>query len=155
LRLAAAEAGSVDDVGAPLENGTKKLRVLGGIVLEIRILNQDDTPGRLGEATAQGGSFPPVTVLEYYDDVLMLRELRHDVLRPVRGAVVDDDQLFGYVRREHTADDGADRPCFVVDGHDDRQRLHRTGPPKLPRTWWMYSCEASLMPELFAQMLVF
>jgi hypothetical protein len=130
----AREARAVDDVGLALEDRRQELRIVAGVVLEIRVLDQHDVPGRLREAAPEGGALPLVGLLVVDPDLVLLvsspeaprlRELGLEpaevVPRAVRGAIVDDDDLLGDGDRLDALQDLGERETLVVDGDDDGQ----------------------------------
>ncbi len=70
---AAEEAGAVDDVGPAVEDGLEERRVLGGVVLQVGVLDEDDVARRRGESRLEGRPLAHVPRLEEDPDVRGLR----------------------------------------------------------------------------------
>ena len=130
----AREARPVDHVRLALEDRRQELRVVPRVVLEVRVLDQHDVAGRLGEAAPEGGALPLVGLLVEDPDLVLLvggpepaglgqlgLQPAQVVARAVRGAVVDDDDLLGHRHGLDALEDLRKREPLVVDRDDDRQ----------------------------------
>ena len=130
----AGEAGAVHDVGLALEDRGQELRVVARVVLEVRVLDQHDVSGRLGEAAPERGALALVGLLvEDPDLVLLVRrpesprlgelglEPAEVVSSAVLGAIVDDDDLLRNRGRLDALENLGEREPLVVDGDDDRE----------------------------------
>src|SRR5262249_55052730 len=130
---AAQEARAEDDVCLVGEDGRQELWILGGVVLEVRILDEDDVARRGAEAGADGGPLPLIDrVLDEPERPLApRRDLPEELAGAVRGAVVDDDHLPLDLRRKrrrrHPAQEILHRGALVVRRDDDREARHGAG----------------------------
>jgi hypothetical protein len=120
VRPAGDEPRAVHHVGHAVEERLEQGAVLGGVVLEVGVLD-DHVLGRgLGEPPAQRRALALVVGLEEHPDAGVVEPGEH-VAGAVGRAVVDDDDL-GRPRRGHDlVDHGRDRRPLVVAGHDDGQ----------------------------------
>ena len=121
---ASEEPRAVHDVGVSLLDRPEQLRVLARVVLEVRVLDDDDVAGRLLKTRRDRGALSHVLRLQEDPDAVLAVHLAQDVARAVLRAVVDDDDLLLDRHRLHLADELADRLRLVVDGDDDGE-LHR------------------------------
>ena len=73
------KARAVDHIGAPFDQRLQQHRVLGRIVFEIGILNDDEVARSLFYAAVQGSTFAHVLGLQQNSNLGMLRlQLRQD-----------------------------------------------------------------------------
>src|SRR4051812_2706513 len=128
VRTAAEEAAAEDDVGMTVDDRLEQPRVVGGVVLEVGVLDEDDVAGRRREPGTQRGALPAVLRLEH-DDVARPHAV-DELAAPVGAAVVDEHDL-GVEPAEVGALDGGDdarqRAVLVVHGDDDAH-LHAAAP---------------------------
>jgi hypothetical protein len=60
----AQKTGAKDYVGAPVENRLQEFRIVERIILEVRILHQNDVPGSFGKAAPHGRSLAAILLLK-------------------------------------------------------------------------------------------
>ena len=107
------------------------MRVLGGIVLEVCVLNQAQFTARGVDRGANGGALSAVPGMadDAHDAGAGLRNLLRDFRRPIGRPVVDDHNLpldaRGKGRSQDTADQGSNEFLFVVKWNQDREKGHR------------------------------
>ena len=115
----AEEAGSVDDVGFAFEQRMEECGIVGGIVFEVGVLDDDEVSGGLLDAAAEGGALAHVLGLEQDADLGMGGlQFGEDFAGAVAGAVVDADEFDFERDGEDAGDDFPQRGLLVVDGHD-------------------------------------
>ena len=130
----ARESRPVDHVRLAFKDRREEPRVVAWIVLEVRVLDQHDVAGRLGKAPAQSGALALVGLLVEDPDLVLLvhgpEPPRRDELglqpaqvlpRPIRRAIVDDDDLLGDGDGLDAIEDLGEGETLVVDGDDDGQ----------------------------------
>src|SRR5262249_49795470 len=121
MRLAD-EPRAVDDVRVVLDDRLDELGILGRVVLEVGVLDDDDLAGGLAEPGAQRGALSLVAVVEDYLQVAVASlHLAEDLAGAVLRAVVDDDDLRADRDLADPAEDLVDGLLFVVAGDDDRE----------------------------------
>src|SRR5262249_21331193 len=76
--IVANEARTENDIGTTVENGLNEPRILGGIVFEVGVLDDDDVTGRFLEAAPKGGAFALICFL-INDLMAALREFLEHV----------------------------------------------------------------------------
>src|SRR5438477_11272675 len=90
----AERAGSVDDVGFALDQRHEQGGIVGGIVFEVGVLNDDEVSRRLLNAATKRGAFAHIPGLKENANVRMVGlYLRENFARAVGGTVVDTDQF--------------------------------------------------------------
>ena len=107
-----------------LKNGLDQPRILGWVVFQIGILEDDDLATRLGDAAAQCRTLAPVS--RVIDN--LVHESGHLAAKNFRGTVrrsiVDhDDLLAGDGCRAHALDKMTQSRPLVEAGDDDRQQV--------------------------------
>ena len=126
----AQEAGPVDRVGLPAQDGLQEVGELPWVVLQVRVLDHHHVAGGLAEAGPERRPLPAVLRLEdeTVDDPLLL-EPAQDVPGPVGGAVVHHDDLELERDLAHPAEKRLHRGPLVVagdhHGEDDPVPGHR------------------------------
>ena len=120
--VAADEPRAVDDRRIAVEHRRHQRAELGGIELEVRVLDRHDTPSRARNPEAQRVSLSAVSIRVNDRDRGMGRQRVQHRAGAVSGAVVDDDDFARRrkIDREQAIDDRGDRPRFVEDRDDDR-----------------------------------
>src|ERR1700737_2383708 len=102
-------------IGATGDEALEESRPIRRVVLEIRVLHNDDVAVARRDGRAHRRAFPKVALLK---DGLMNFSVREkpleDVARPVAGAVIDADYLHGVWRPPNSLHNFADRICFIV-----------------------------------------
>ena len=127
----AEEARAVNDVGVAGEDRRDEVRILGGIVLEIGVLDERDVALEVRDGGADRRALALVLRLEdrLQPIVVVVRglgdELANHVRRAVARAVVDDDDLLADRHRTHVLQDAPQRPALVEHRHDDREEKIR------------------------------
>jgi hypothetical protein len=130
----AGEARAVDDVGLAIEDGLQELRVFRRVVLQIRVLDEDDLARRRLDSVADRGSLAAIGGVhkeaQLVDRPLLPGLCRHSIgpqaelsehrVRAVDRAVVDDDDLLVDGNLTDAAENLPHRAALVEDGHDDR-----------------------------------
>jgi hypothetical protein len=99
--------------------GTQEEGNLQGIVLQVRILHDDDVSGRGREPGPQRRPFATIVLVHHEPIDQGALEAGEQVSGSVRRAVVDDDHL--QVQRDlpDALEQGLHRVDFVIDGYDD------------------------------------
>jgi hypothetical protein len=123
----AEKARPIDDISLAREDRPQDNRVLRRVVLQIRVLDDENVAGGFANTPSHRRALPEILALQHDPDAVAPVHPGDDLARAIRGPVVDDYQLSFEIReigRHDTPDDLADRPAFVVDRHDDGQ-LHR------------------------------
>jgi hypothetical protein len=118
---AALKPGPEHNIGATVEQRAEQRRVLGQVVLKVRVL--DDNGGKLAhgrEACPQRCSLARVAGLRDEADARVI-DLSQQTCRTVSRGVVHDDELTHEIGRHHRRNDPLDRRRLVVAGHHDRQ----------------------------------
>jgi len=118
----AKKAGSVDNVGAPLDDQLDQLRELFRRVFEIGVLDDDEVAGYFLETAPKRRSLATVDRLEDHLDRQFRREPGQDLTRSVLRAVIDNDEFRADRYGDDTPDHLLDRRLFVVCRHDNRQQ---------------------------------
>ena len=142
---------TVDDVGLAFEDGLEQQRVFARVVLEVRVLDDDDIAGGLAEAARHGGALALILRLQEHAHAVVPVELGQNRPRPIPRPVVDDDDFrldVAEINGEDSSDDFPNRRLLVVAGHHDGQfheercylRLGRLrglggGAPSVPPDW--------------------
>src|SRR5882762_4125908 len=89
MRTAAEEARSEDDIGAALNQGLQELRVLGWVIFEIGVLDDDEIASRLLNAAAERSALAHVMRLEERPNLRMFQlQLLQDFAGTIAGAVI-------------------------------------------------------------------
>ena len=93
VRTPAHESGAENDVGFSVQNWLEQARIFLGVVLEVRILDEDDFARGGGEATAQSCAFPPINAMinDAIGDGLDIAFQNRAAA--VSGTVINDDNL--------------------------------------------------------------
>ena len=122
VRTASHEARPVDHVGFAFDQGFQKERVLGRIVFEVSVLNDNEVAAGFLNAAAQGCALAHVARLQQHTQrrPILLFQGSKDLAGGVGRAVVDAEQfdLEGELQRKDTVDHEAQGGALVVDGHD-------------------------------------
>jgi hypothetical protein len=114
------EARSVNGVGFAFEERAQQQRIVGGIVFEVGVLNENEVPGGFLDAAAESSAFTDVARLQEDADLRMSGlEGGENFAGGVGGSVVDADELDVERDGEHAGDDLLKSGLLVVDGHDD------------------------------------
>ncbi len=123
----AQEAGAVHRVGLALEDGLEEQGELPGIVLQVRILDDDHVARGVLESGAEGRALPPIPLVEDQGVDEVAIQLLQELPGAVGAPVVHRDDL---QPERHVADAAKQvlhGPELVVDGHDHRE------PDPIPR----------------------
>jgi len=115
--------------GTAVQDRTEKVRIIGNVVFQIRILYEENVPGRRREPLPQRMPLAARPVL--IDRVNTRRpclavacdELGHDLTGTVGGVAFDDDEFPCHLRkrlRPHAFEQRGDGVRLVVHGDDDR-----------------------------------
>jgi hypothetical protein len=126
---AAQEARAEHDVRPSLGDGGEQRWVVGGVVLEVGVLDHDHVSGGLGEGGPQRRSLAAVRPMLEDPELREARGQGPQALRgAVRGGVVDDEDLLveGYLA--DAAEESLHRRFLVV-RRDHHRQLH-AGPPE-------------------------
>ena len=128
------EPRAVDHVGHALDDRLDQAMVLGGIVFQVGVLDDDDVAGGLGEAGPHGRPFAAVPLVQDDANVFAAVDRRQHVPRAVGAAVVDQDDLLGDGHLADAADDLDHRGLLVVDRdhHGNPQPLGQRVRPSSP-----------------------
>src|SRR6059058_4387808 len=120
-------ARAVDDVGVAVEDRLDEPRVLGGVVLQVGILDDRDVAAHVGDGGPHRGALALVVRLEDEHEAVRRRVRRRGAqllehgARPVGRAVVDDDDLLWEADGHDPLEEGPDGADLVVHRDDDRQ----------------------------------
>jgi len=112
-------AGAKNRIGTAVQEGPQKLRVLAGVVLEIRVLNNAEIAGCVPDGGSDGGALALVGfVPEKADARLGSREALEDRRGPIGGMIVNDNQFpvhrFRQRRGDHLRQAAFDHCPLVV-----------------------------------------
>src|SRR5262245_14236775 len=113
---------AVDDIGQAVLDWLNQSTVLGRIVFEIGVLNDDDVASRSSNSSTESSSLALIDlVIQHSDGWNFARsiELTQNLARSVLGAVVNNDDLFiewSFLDAFEYPQDGA---FLVVDRYDD------------------------------------
>ncbi len=125
MRASPHEAGPVDHVGFPLNQGLEQRRVFAGIVFQVGILDDDEVARGFLDPPAQRRAFPHVSRLQQHSQGgrILAFEFRENVARRVGRSVIHTEQLNfeGNVERKDVPDDAPQRRALVIDRHDYRE----------------------------------
>ena len=94
----------------------------GGVVFQVRVLDDDDVSSRHGEAFSQCRRFPGIFLVNDPDSRVFSGQALGDLARAITGPVIDDDYFEVKWNLEHPADDRGDGALLVVRRHDDGKR---------------------------------
>src|ERR1039458_3340308 len=120
MRRAAQKTRAKSSVRLALDQGLEHQRILGRIVFQVGVLNNDVVAGGFLDATAQRRSFAHVIRLQNDADLRMLGlQFREDFARAIPRAVVDADQLDLQRNGEDLLHHLAKRGALVINRHDD------------------------------------
>ncbi len=87
------EPRTIDDIGFPVQDGLKKLRIFSGVVLQVGVLDQNDIARCRGEAGAQGGSLALVHRMIHHPKSIAFEIPLQDLRGPIARAIIYDDDL--------------------------------------------------------------
>src|SRR5689334_16830408 len=119
---AAEKARTEAGIGATVDDGFDELTPIRGIVLEVRVLNDDDVSGAHRQRLANRCALAPVDRLEMEPiDPSLVQELLKQLSRTIRRAVVDDDDFLLKGRRVNLVENELDRVSFVVNRNEHGQ----------------------------------
>ncbi|EAU68603.1 hypothetical protein STIAU_8807 [Stigmatella aurantiaca DW4/3-1] len=128
----AGEAAAVDDIRLAIEDGLDDLGDVPRVVLEVRVLDDDDVPGGLGEAAPQGRALALVVRLEEHAHLVavargaaqhrqpLFLQFLEQLPAAIPGAVIHEHQLLGEVHGDATPEQLRQGGQFVVDRDDER-----------------------------------
>ena len=124
MRPAAQEPGTKHNIGTILENWCKKYGVFIRVILQVRILNNDQLARRYLETRAQSCSFAKIALLQYdLIDPSMRFRLKKFSRSIGRSIIHDDDFNVLDRRRTDSIYHSFDRRSLVVTRDNDRE-LH-------------------------------
>ena len=112
-----------DAVGVPVDDRLDETTVLVRIVLEVRVLDDDDVARRVRGCRADRRALALIDLVHHEHELVVGRvggvalELLEHGPRPVLGAVVDDDDLLREPDRADALEEDADGRDLVVDGN--------------------------------------
>ena len=129
-------ARSENSVGSSVKQRPQQLRVICGVILEIRILDKAEITRRILDGVADGSSLALVLLVTVEPDTRVFRgKTFQDVVRPVRRTVVHHDQFaFQPLRQrsiQHHAQAALCHSSLIVDGNQDRNEHSVPLSPKL------------------------
>src|SRR5919204_993668 len=93
LRAPAREARAVDDVGDTTDDRPDQLWHVRGVVLHISVLDHGDLRVDMRNRGADGSALAAVFLPDEDHAVAAIPPPLNDLVRPIRGAVVNDDDL--------------------------------------------------------------
>ena len=111
----------------PLHDRAEQLHVLARVVLEVRVLDDDDVAGGVPEADGHRRALALIFRLEEDAHAVAAVHLAQDFAGAVGRAVVDDQDLLLDGNGGHLPHDLADRLRLVVDRHASRTGIVRGG----------------------------
>jgi len=126
----AKESRAVHHLGPTGQDRPQQDRVVGRVVLEVGVLDQQDIAGRMAQALADGGALALVARQQVQVEVAPRGLLAQDIAGAVGREVVDDDDLLldvAEVDRPYLIEQRRDGIFLVVAGDDDRE-LQRSAP---------------------------
>src|SRR5262249_13056661 len=108
-----------DHVGPVFDDRLNEPRILGGIVFEVGVLDDDHITAGVAKPFAQGGAFALVVWLVDNAQSVAFQALQ-DVARAVGAAIVHEDDFFGDRYRLDALQQFADPAALIVNGDHDR-----------------------------------
>src|SRR5581483_6649447 len=113
------KARAKDDVRAIVQDGLNQARILGGIIFQVRVLNDHDGAGGVLEASPQRGALSLIFLLIDDAHAFMLLKFAQNRVCAVGALVIDNNQFLWNRHGFDTAYQLPQPAFFVVDGDDD------------------------------------
>jgi hypothetical protein len=127
----AQEPGAVHDVGNAALDGRQELHIVAGVVLEVRVLNENDLATGSLEASPQRRALAGIARLEQDAQPVRIERLPVDqqLSSAIRGAVVNDDDLLVNGDALDAVQDLFDCLALVVNRDHNGELDHRCAGP--------------------------
>src|SRR5450631_1913825 len=112
------KTGTKDNIGLAIQNRLDQLGILGGVIFQVCVLDNNDIPGYMPKPASQGRSLAHIAVVQYYPGGVISQALE-DLATSISGTVIDEDDLFLDIYSPDTFINFTNGGLLIIDRDND------------------------------------